>query len=76
RETILRNGAPVGYLTSAGYGYTIGQPIGYGYVRHSDGVTDEFISTGTYELEVATETVACNVHLEPPYDPGLLKVRC
>jgi sarcosine dehydrogenase len=25
RETILRDGAPVGYLTSGGYGYTLGR---------------------------------------------------
>ena len=30
RETILRNGEPVGYLTSGGYGYTLGKNIGYG----------------------------------------------
>src|SRR6185503_16324592 len=36
RETILRNGEPVGYLTSGGYGYTIGKNIGFGYVRNSD----------------------------------------
>ena len=41
RETILRNGAPVGYLTSGGWGYTVGRNIGFGYVRHSDGVTDD-----------------------------------
>ena len=29
RETILRNGEPVGYLTSGGHGYTVGKPIGY-----------------------------------------------
>ena len=28
RETILRNGRPVGYLTSGGYGYTVGAAIG------------------------------------------------
>ena len=43
RETILRNGEPVGYLTSGGYGYTIGKNIGYGYVRNEDGVSDEFL---------------------------------
>ena len=26
RETILRDGVPVGYLTSAGYGYTVSRP--------------------------------------------------
>ena len=29
RETILRDGEPVGYLTSGGYGYTVGKSIGY-----------------------------------------------
>src|SRR5690606_23946809 len=28
RETILRNGEPVGYLTSGGFGYTVGKGIG------------------------------------------------
>ena len=39
RETILRNGAAVGYLSSAGWGYTVGRNIGLGYVRNADGVT-------------------------------------
>ncbi|MDA4630390.1 hypothetical protein NZA98_04565, partial [Escherichia coli] len=38
RETILRNGEAVGYLTSGGFGYTLGKPIGFGYVRHAEGV--------------------------------------
>ena len=42
RETILRNGDPVGYLSSAGFGHTVGKPIGYGYVRNSDGIDEEF----------------------------------
>ena len=46
RETILRNGEPVGYLTCGGYGYTIGKNIGYGYVRNADGVSDEFLRLG------------------------------
>ena len=47
RETILRNGEPVGYLTSGGYGYTIGKNIGYGYVRNADGVSDDFLPPAT-----------------------------
>ena len=35
RETILRDGEFAGYLTSGGYGYTVGKPIGYGYVRNA-----------------------------------------
>ena len=35
--TILRNGKQVGYLTSGGYGYTVGRAIGYGYIPDGPG---------------------------------------
>ena len=76
RETILRNGEPVGYLTSGGFGYTVGTSIGYGYIRNPEGVTDDFIADGTYELEVATERATCRVQLEPLYDPAMRRIRC
>ena len=69
RETILRNGEFAGYLTSGGYGYTIGKPIGLGYVRHPEP------ETGRYELVVANERVAAAVHFAPLYDPHNLKVK-
>jgi 4-methylaminobutanoate oxidase (formaldehyde-forming) len=75
RETIYRNGERVGWLTSGGYGYTIGKSIGYGYVRHADGVDRRFVMDGEYELEVATERVPCTVHLSPLYDPKMQKVK-
>lgn len=70
RETILRNGEPVGYLASGGYGYTVEKNIGYGYVRNADGVSDDFLASGSYELVVAMEKVPARIHLEPLYDPA------
>ncbi len=75
RETILRNGEPVGYLSSAGFGYTVGKPIGYGYVRNASGVDDDFLATGEYALEVATEIVPCDLHTKALYDPQMKRVR-
>ncbi|EAP75561.1 GcvT family protein [Roseovarius nubinhibens] len=75
RETIYRNGERVGWLTSGGYGYTVGKSIGYGYVRHPDGVTRDFVESGSYELEVGTERVACEVHMTPLYDPAMTRVK-
>jgi sarcosine dehydrogenase len=69
RETILRNGEPVGYLTSGGYGYTIGKNIGYGYVRNADGVSDDFLASGDYELVVAMDRAPAKIWLGPMYDP-------
>ena len=75
RETILRNGEPVGYLTSGGFGYTIGQPIGYGYVRNADGVSDAFIADGSYELVVAMQPVKARIHMQPLYDAAGIRVK-
>jgi 4-methylaminobutanoate oxidase (formaldehyde-forming) len=75
RETILRDGKPVGYLTSGGYGYTVGRPIGLGYVRNPEGVDKAFLEAGRYELVVAEETVAASIHLAPLYDPQSARVK-
>jgi sarcosine dehydrogenase len=69
RETILRNGEFAGYLTSGGYGYTVGGPIGFGYVRNASGVDEKYLTEGNYELVVAKEIVKANIHLQPIYDP-------
>lgn len=75
RETILRDGQPVGYLTSGGYGYTVEKNIGYGYVRNEGGVSDDFLNSGNYELVVATEKVPARLHMEPLYDAAGEKVK-
>ena len=75
RETILRNGEPVGYLTSGGFGYTLGKNIGYGYVRNADGVSDDFLTSGDYELVVAMERIPARIHLGPLYDPDMEKIK-
>jgi sarcosine dehydrogenase len=75
RETIYRDGKRCGWLSSAGFGYTIGRPIGYGYVRDAAGVDAASVLAGRYELEVAKERVPAQVFLAPPYDPRMLRVR-
>ncbi|WP_269930994.1 GcvT family protein [Aminobacter sp. HY435] len=75
RETILRDGQAVGYLTSGGYGYTVGKNVGFGYVRNASGVDDAFVTGGNYELVVAMTRVPANVHLEPLFDPAAARVK-
>ncbi len=75
RETIYRDGVRVGWLTSGGFGYTVGQAIGYGYVRDPAGVDTEWLRSGRYELEVATERVPATLHLRPLYDPLMARVK-
>ena len=75
RETLYRDGRRVGWLSSGGYGYTLGKSIGYGYVRNPEGIDRDYLLTGRYELEVATERVPCEIHLGPLYDPEMARVK-
>ena len=75
RETIYRNGERVGWLSSAGWGYTVNKNIGYGYVRRAEGVSDEWLQSGNYELEVASERVSAALHLAPLFDPTSRRIR-
>jgi sarcosine dehydrogenase len=75
RETIYRNGEKVGWLSSAGWGYTLGANLGYGYVRHNEGVDANFVLSGTYELEIASERIKAVAFLKPPYDPDMVRIK-
>jgi sarcosine dehydrogenase len=69
RETIYRDGEAVGWLMSGGYGHTVGLSIGLGYVRRADGVTDEYLASGSWEVEAFMRRVPARMQLEPLYDP-------
>ena len=75
RETIYRNGERVGWLSSGGWGYTVGKNIGFGYVRNAQGVDDAMLSSGRYELEVAAERRPCQIHMACLYDPRADRVK-
>ncbi len=69
RETILRDGEAVGYLSSGGWGYTARTNIGLGYVRREAGVSKGWLAQGRYELVVAGKVVPARLALAPLYDP-------
>ncbi len=75
RETILRNGQPVGYITSAGWGYTVQKNIALGYLRDPAGLDLASLADADYALEVACERVPCNIHSKPLYDRTMRRVR-
>jgi sarcosine dehydrogenase len=75
RETIYRDGQRCGWLSSGGWGYTVGANIGFGYVRNESGVTPEHVESGQYEIEIATKRVPARVHMAPLYDPNMTSVK-
>lgn len=74
-EPIWRDHQIVGYITSGMFGHTIGRSIGLGYVEHQEGVTADFVKSGTYEIEIACERYPAQASLRPFYDPKSERVR-
>ena len=68
-------GETVGYLSSAGFGYTINKSIGFGYIKCESGVTDAYLTDATYQLVVAEQRVEAEIHLKPLYDPTGRRVK-
>jgi glycine cleavage system aminomethyltransferase T/glycine/D-amino acid oxidase-like deaminating enzyme len=76
-ELVLRDGRPVGQVTSAAWGETLGAAVGLGYIADPAGapVTAAFARTGNYEVNVAGRLVPATAGLRPPYDPAGTRIR-
>ena len=74
-EPIWRDGALVGRIASGAYGHTLGRSVGLGWVSHPAGVTDAFVTSGRWQIEIACERRGARAQLAPPYDPKSLRVR-
>jgi 4-methylaminobutanoate oxidase (formaldehyde-forming) len=76
-EIIYRDGVPVGYIMSGGYGHTLGASVGVGPVENEGGtVSADFVKNGTYEIDISGVRYPAKVSLRPMYDPKLKRVRC
>ena len=74
-EPIWRDDAIVGYITSGMFAHTIGTAVGMGYVNHREPVTADFIKSGSFEIEVATQRIPARASLRPFYDPKSERVK-
>jgi 4-methylaminobutanoate oxidase (formaldehyde-forming) len=69
-ELILRNGEPVGDVTSAAYGHTVGGIVALGYAAAGGVRVDDAWLAARFELDVAGERVPVRASLKAPYDPA------
>ncbi len=74
-EPIFRDGERTGLVTSAMYGHTLGASVALGYVSHEDGVSDEYVLAGNYEIALASGRVSATPSLTALYDPKGLRLR-
>jgi dimethylglycine dehydrogenase len=69
-ESIIKDGAAVGYVTSGAYGHCIGKSLAAGYVPAALARDGE-----QFEIDILGEMRTATVHRQPLYDPEGLRLR-
>ena len=64
-EPILRDGRPVGELTSAGFSTHLGRVIGLGYIRADKPIERAWLETGAYAIDIAGIQKAAQLLAKP-----------
>jgi 4-methylaminobutanoate oxidase (formaldehyde-forming) len=74
-ETVFRDGALVGRITSGMYGHTVGGALGMAYVGCEPDTPRAAVIEGTFEVSVNGVLVPATASYRPFYDPDSLQVR-
>jgi 4-methylaminobutanoate oxidase (formaldehyde-forming) len=74
-EPIYRNGELISENTHGAYSHLLECSIGMCYLKKPEGIQDEWIRSGKYEINVAGKMFPIQIHLEPLYDPQSKRVR-
>ncbi|MEO6998725.1 MAG: FAD-dependent oxidoreductase, partial [Terracoccus sp.] len=76
-ELVLRDGQPVGQVTSASWGVTVGAVVGLALVgdREAGHTSIGWVRSGSWSIDVAGTVHAISVSIRPPYDPSGLRLR-
>jgi 4-methylaminobutanoate oxidase (formaldehyde-forming) len=72
---VYRDGVYIGYVNAGAFGHTLGASVGLASVDCPDGVTSEWLSTGSIEVEIAGVRYGATASIRPFYDPDRTRVR-
>jgi heterotetrameric sarcosine oxidase gamma subunit len=68
-EIVRRNGVAVGYVRAASYGHTLGGAVGLAFLEPKQTVDEAYLTSGTWEVEIAGAIYPALVSARPLYDP-------
>lgn len=69
KEPVFHDNKPVGYVTSAAYGYSVGKPIAYAWVPGS------MVEGDGLEIEYFGKRIKATIAEEPLFDPKMERLR-
>jgi glycine cleavage system aminomethyltransferase T len=65
-ELVQRDGEPVGQVTSAAWGETVGACVGLAYVRRDEPVTSDWLGAGGFRVDVGGDLFDVRLSLSAP----------
>ncbi|HEY6484238.1 MAG TPA: FAD-dependent oxidoreductase [Steroidobacteraceae bacterium] len=69
-ESIMKDGAAVGYVTSGGYGHCVGKSLAAGYVPTA------LVQDGArFEIDILGDVRTATIRIQPLYDPQGVRLR-
>jgi 4-methylaminobutanoate oxidase (formaldehyde-forming) len=74
-EVLRRDGVPAGYLRAASYGFTLGGAVGLALVEAAEPVTQAYLDSAEWTVEIAGSSYPARVSLRPLYDPANERIR-
>lgn len=74
-EPIFRDGKVVGWVTSGGYGHSLGASVGLGYVGCAEAADAAGLLNVAFEIEIAGARFAAAASLDPLYGPDNAHMR-
>lgn len=74
-EIVYRNGQAVGYVRAASYGHTLGGAVGLVMVEAAEPIDTAYVTSGTWEVDIANRRCPAEASLRPFYDPDMKRVK-
>jgi heterotetrameric sarcosine oxidase gamma subunit len=74
-EVVRRDGVAVGYVRAASYGHTLGGAVGLAFLEPKQTVDEAYLTSGTWEVEIAGRLYPAVASSKPLYDPKSQRVR-
>ena len=68
-EIVRRDGKAVGYVRAASYGHTLGGAVGLAFLEPKQTVDEAYLTSGSWEVEIAGKRYPAVVSARPLYDP-------
>src|SRR4029079_12970133 len=74
-EVVRRDGVPVGYVRAASYGHTLGGAVGLAMLSSDEPITQSWLDSGEWTVEVGASHYPARASLRPLYDPNNERIR-